>query len=237
MEGWQGRRARFRTRPVAWRRPTRSPDRGKRSMTDVRPARRTSSTPLVIDQDCLLPGPGLALLALVTKAHTVALPMGIAKQVRHNSEALALALAVAVVVEFARPGGCPQVARASWSRVVEVATAGLRLALGGYDPGRPPASRPSTSRSRRRRRRPSSSPHRDPCATRGWSPARRGRRGADERVEFVQAQSRRDGGVRRQHSTDRRRGRSCGPRQESPRRRGSGTCSRRLVGVMLFQRP
>ncbi len=108
-------------------------------MTDVRPARRTSSTPLVTSiRTAYYLGLGLALLALVTKAHTVVLPMGIAKQVGHNSEALALALAVAVVVEFARPRWLPAGSRGlSWSLVVVVATAWLLLALGVYYLGLP----------------------------------------------------------------------------------------------------
>ncbi len=110
-----------------------------RGMTAVRPARRTSSTPLVTSiRTAYYLGIGLTLLALVTKAHTVVLPMGIAKQIGHNSEALALALAVAVVVEFIRPRWLPTGTRGvSWSLVVLVAAGWLLLALGVYYLGLP----------------------------------------------------------------------------------------------------
>ncbi|WP_418276072.1 hypothetical protein ACNHYB_14600 [Isoptericola jiangsuensis] len=45
----------------------------------------------------------VALLALVTKAHALVLPAGLASQVGHNSEALLFALLVCAEVQFFRP--------------------------------------------------------------------------------------------------------------------------------------
>lgn len=83
-------------------------------------------------------GLALVLLALVTKAQTQVLPMGIAKQIGHNSESFALALAVAATIEFARPrwlrAGTREV---SWGVVSLVAMGWLLLALGVYYLGLP----------------------------------------------------------------------------------------------------
>ena len=83
-------------------------------------------------------GLALALLCLVTKVQQEVLPSGLASQIGHNSEALALALAVSATIQFARPTWLPKgSARVLWGLVLAVAAGWMLLAVGVYYLGLP----------------------------------------------------------------------------------------------------
>jgi len=81
-------------------------------------------------------GMALILLVLVTKAQTHFLPLGIAKQIGHNSESFALGLAVAATIQFARPRWLTS-RGVVWGLVLAVAAVWILLALGVYYLGLP----------------------------------------------------------------------------------------------------
>ena len=79
-------------------------------------------------------GCSLVLLALVTQLQKSVLPEGIATQIGHNSETLALALAVVATIQYARPRWLTdrRGEHTNWGFVLAIAAVWLALALGVY---------------------------------------------------------------------------------------------------------
>lgn len=82
-------------------------------------------------------GGGLVLLALVTKFQKSFLPEGIATQIGHNSEAVCVALAVGLTIQFARPVWLRERGARRWVLPIAVGAVWILLAIGVYYLGLP----------------------------------------------------------------------------------------------------